>query len=221
MSAVFWTYLGKEYIMYFFRKEKAFIMNNKFCFIMGIPLYGLFCSIIWFLDFTGIYCPYSVGIFTRAFKIPPSSLEMFGFPFSIDSNLFPPLQWLIGPLWCGLCLVVLKKSLPFLKLIFHQYHLQCNRNLCFYPYLYRGILIGIISSLFSILFNPFFLLTIDYFSLIYSYSLVEKLKAHYYILFIIMYLSTSIISGLLYGILWYYLSKYKVEFFDPKKSNNM
>ncbi|MEA4862518.1 MAG: hypothetical protein VB042_04355 [Victivallaceae bacterium] len=196
-------------------KALSFLGRNKSSFIIGIFCYFFMVAVLWFFDFTG-HESCASSVLCRVLCVPASTLDVLGFPYTLRSyqdTFLALISYPIGILWCGLCVVVVRKILALLKPLFPEdyilFHVKNEAYLSMF--ILKGIAIGVLGSLISMLFNPVFLIVMEILALIYDYSdLVAAFERNNYILLIFLYALSSLLSGVVYGLLMFYLSTYKI-----------
>jgi len=195
-------------------KALSFIGRNKASFIIGIFLYFFMVAVLWFFDFTGHrICASSV--LSRVLCVSASTLDVLGFPYTLSSyqdTLLGVISDLIGIFWCGLFVVVVRKILALLIPFFSEDYIFCHvkNEAPLRMFILKGVAIGVLGSLISMLFNPVFIVAVEILALIYDYfDLVAALERNNYVLLIFLYAVSSLLSGVVYGLLMFYLSTYK------------
>lgn len=102
--------------------------------------------------------------------------------------------------WNGIAYITFKKILPYCKLCSGRYKVKYMPHQPLYKYLTIGVIFALISSCLSPFFNLIFLMVYPPFD-----EPDKQIPS-----FLGLYFTCAVISGLLYGAIWFMLNKYKV-----------
>lgn len=102
--------------------------------------------------------------------------------------------------WNGIAYITFKKMLPYSKLCSRKYKIKYTPHQPVYKYLTSGVIFALISSYLSPFFNLIFLMVYPPFD-----EPDKQIPS-----FLGLYFTCAVISGLLYGVIWLILNKYRV-----------
>ena len=192
----------------------SFIGRNKLSFIIGIFCYFVMIAVFWFGEWNG-HKIHVAHLLRQMFLVPGGTMDALGFPYTMleyQSTFLPLIFYPIAIFWCGLCVVVIRKTLGLLKPFFSKDYIFCHvkNKAPFHVFILKGIFIGILGSVISMLFNPVFIAILEILASVYDYRDVAAVfKRDNYVLLISLYVVSSLLSGVIYGLLMFYLSTYK------------
>lgn len=196
-------------------KALSFVGRNKDSFIIGIFLYFFIVVVFWFLEWNGHYSRVALVLGRVLPPVSGGMLELLGFPYTLLSyqdTFLELISYPIGIFWCGLFVAVVRKILALLIPFFSEDYIFCHvkNEAPLRMFILKGVAIGVLGSLISMLFNPVFIVAVEILALIYDHSdLVAALERNNYVLLISLYVVSSLLSGVIYGLLMFYLSTYK------------